>query len=217
MIKFVQNILLLFVLLSCSTPQRYQSSWHEKNSNTPAAFFHKNNKLTLAVSNDNQFLYLEIVSYAPETIQKIKQLGLSLWLSKGATPNKTYGIHYPLPFDNTQGEVALEGFNQQGLAAMSLAAIAPIELQASFLPEAMHYQLKLPLSELQFTTQTVFTVNIASFSLGKQEYLNSLTTAQEIERRLDTYKANPEYLYSKSELVPFFKSFRLAKMPNKNP
>ncbi len=58
---------------------------------------------------------------------------------------------------------------------------------------------------------------MASFAEGKEEYLSGLTTEEEIERRLDKYKANPDYQYNENELLPFFYVFELAKMPNKNP
>lgn len=215
--KLFCNIFCVFFLFSCSAPQHYTSHWHDAKANMPAAYFHQHNAISLTVSNDADFMYLEIASTAPNTIQQIKQLGLSVWLSKGATPRKTYGIHYPLPFDETQAEAALEGFSASSLVAIPLADIAPIKIQASFLPETMSYLLKIPLSELQLNSEAIFTISLSSFALGKQEYLSSLTTAEEIERRLDEYKANPEYQYASHNLAPFFVKFQLAKNPNKNP
>lgn len=215
--KFLSTIFFtVLLLLSCNSPNYYQSQWHSKDLDIPASFFNKNNALTLSISNDETFLYLEVASTFPQTIEKIKKLGLSIWFSKGATPHKKHGIHYPLPYDKIQNEAALEGFSEQELVAIPLKAIAPIQIQASFLPQNMRYQVKLPLSELGFTTQTLFTLSIASFALGKQEYLSSLTTAQEIERRLDEYKATPTQ-FSESNLAPFFVHFQLVKTPNRNP
>lgn len=211
------HIFVILLVLSCTALHHYPAHWHENKIEVPANYFHEENALTLSISNDTKFLYCTVESTSLEKIEQIKHLGMSIWFSKGATPHKTHGIHYPLPYDDTQEQVALEGFSHEALVATDVAVVSPIHINASFFPEKMQYKIKLPLTDLQLTPEAIFTVSIASFALGKQEYLNSLTTAAEIERRLDAYKANPEYLYSKNELVPFFISFQLAKMPNKNP
>lgn len=215
--KLFFYLLGIIFLISCNSSSYYTSQWHTKGDKEPASVFHKENRLSVAVSNDEEYLYLKIESTNPETIQKVKKLGLSVWLSNGENPNKSWGIHYPLPFENTERKAALEGFNQEPLVALPLTAIAPIKIMASFLPEDMKYSIKVPLSELQIDDKGIFTVSLASFSLGKQEYLTGLTTAEEIERRLDEYKANPYENKNKPELIPFFATFQLAKMPNKNP
>lgn len=217
--RFLLNIITLLLLLSCgSTSESYKSAWHEKSSKAPAAVFHKDNELTLAVSNDNSFLYIEIASTSTKTIQQIQELGLSLWISEGKFQKEQHGIHYPLPYENSKGKVALEGFSKASLTALSIEELAPIQIKTS-LPakNAMQYELKIPLSELAIENLDFFTISLASFTRGKEEYLNSLTTAEEIERRLDAYKANPQNTQSRNELIPFFKTFQLAKKPNRNP
>lgn len=215
--KVFRNFFWGLLLFSCgSASQQHQSQWHSTLKDAPAAIFHPENALTLSVSNDVDFLYIEIASTSLRTIEKIQKLGLSIWVNKGVLAHKTHGIHYPLPYENTEGKVALEGFWQEPLVALPLAETAPLQLALSILPKNLLYTLQLPLSELALAPKDKFTVSISSFAAGKQEYLESLTTAEEIERRLDAYKANPQYFYAKNELVPFFTLFELAKKPSKN-
>lgn len=215
--KRLCSIIVFAVLLSaCKAPQYYQSHWHNASAKPVAAVFHQQNDITITVSNNVEYLYIEIESSNTQTIEKIKKLGLSVWLSKGKTPRKTYGIHYPLPYKDASGKAALEGFAQIPLLAMPLSQIAPVTLSASFLLQNMKYKLKIPLTELSLSTESVFTIYLTSFTSGKEEYLSSLTSAQEIERRLDDYKVHPKHFYNTAELTPFFNTFQLAKMPNKN-
>ncbi len=202
---------------ACSSARYYESLWHEEGAKVPAAIFHQENALTLSISNDTTNIYIELSSASKTTIKKMEQLGLSIWLSKGTAPHQTFGIHYPLPYEDTKGKAALEGFPQASLIAVPLKEIKPIQLSATILPENFTYELQIPLSQLGFTQDTEFTVYICSFTAGKEEYLSSLTSAQEIERRLDNYKASPEHFYNANELRPFFHTFRMVKKPNKNP
>ncbi|PVX51736.1 hypothetical protein C7377_0021 [Balneicella halophila] len=216
--RLVYSLPIIFIVMACSsTTSVHQSIWHNNTPKAPASIFHKTNGITLAVSNDSEFLYIDIESTNPQAIDKIRQLGLSVWLSKGANPNKTYGIHHPLPFKNTEDNVALEGFNQAPMVALPINDIDPLKIKSSLLPELMIYSLKVPLTEIDLRNAEIFTISVASFSLGKQEYLSGLTTAEEIERRLNEYKANPNYEEHQPELVPFYNTFQLAKKPNKNP
>ncbi len=213
--RFWTKILVLLCCVGCGTPQFNQAGWHTERRNNPANYFHKRNDITLSVSNDATNLYVEISSYSPATIQKMQELGISLWISKGKSPSKSYGIHYPLPYSDTKGQAALEGFQFANLVAMTLEEIAPIQLQSSFSEDKMVYELRIPFVELDLGLSDVFTIEIRSFANGKQEYLSALSAAEVIERRLDEYKANPVNTYNPNELVPFFETFRLAKMPNK--
>ncbi len=217
-VRQICNLLIICVLCAaCSSTQYYESVWHGKEAKVPAAIFQQENALTLAVSNDTTSVYIILSSTSSETIKKIEQLGLSVWLSEGTSPRQTFGIHYPLPYEDTKEKVALEGFAQASSVAVPLKEIDPIQLSTTILPEDFTYKLQIPFSQLDFTENTRFTVYICSFTAGKEEYLSGLTAAEAIERRLDTYKASPQNSYNTNELKPFFHTFQMAKKPNKNP
>ncbi len=180
------KIVVLLCLVGCGTVPLIQSYWHSANFDLPANFVHQKNELTLSVSNDSTTLYIEIESYSHSTIKKIQDLGLSLWISKGKSPNKTYSIHYPLPYSDTKGQVALEGFAFANLVAMPLSEIAPIQIKNTFTEDAMHYAIRLPLAEIGLLPTDIFTVEVRSFAQGDEEYLSALTAAEAIERTIQT-------------------------------
>ncbi len=214
----VYNFLIVCVLCTaCSSTHYYESVWHGKEAKVPAAIFQQENALTLSVSNDTTAIYITLSSTSAATIKKIEQLGLSVWLSEGASPRQTFGIHYPLPYEDTKGKVALEGFTEASATAIPLKEISPIQLSTTTLSEDFTYKLQIPFSQLDFTENTRFTVHVCSFTAGKEEYLSGLTASEAIERRLDTYKASPQNSYNPNELKPFFHTFQMAKKPNKNP
>lgn len=214
--KIGVQIGVLLCCMGCSSLPLSQAYWHDVDFDKPANFVHKKNELTLSVSNDATTLYVEIGSYSAVTVQKIKHLGLSLWISKGKSPRKNYGIHYPLPYADAKGQVALEGFSIANLVAVPLSEITPIHLKYSFSEDKMNYHIAIPLAELGLNLLDTFTIEVRSFEKGNEEYLSALTAAEAIERRLDEYKANPINTYKSNELIPFFETFKLAKKPNKN-
>ncbi len=214
-IKIYSCIVLTLFLYSCTSIQLHKSLWYKEVQNFPATIFQKENNITLTVSNNETDLFIELFSNSPETIANIKATGLSLWLNKGKNPQKKYGIHYPLPYTDTKDKVALENFSQANLVAIPLSEIAPIQLSATLSTEEMHYNLQIPLTELNLKNTDIFTVQLSSFASGETEYLSSLTTSEEIERRLNEYKAKRDRNYNQNEIIPFFFTFELAKMPNK--
>lgn len=215
--KISYSFLIICILNSCTTPLFYSSQWHGSESNTPISFFHKANKISLSVSNNSTHLFIDILSTDIKTLSKIKKLGLSLWLSKGKKPLRFHGIHYPLPFDNTEGKVALEGFMTEDLVAVPFSAIEPLKISSTLTNQQFHYKITIPLESISLTIETKLTLSLASFTKGKTEQLSGLTSAQAIERRLDEYKAKPQHSHSENEIFPFFTTFTLAKTPNKNP
>ncbi len=217
----MKRIVLYFLLLvfwaSCRITERYKSLWNATSKNAPASVFQQENEMTLKVSNDATTLYIEVASSSEAVVSKIKELGLAMWLSAGTSPRKTFGIYYPLPYKEMENKVVLDGFSYANSVPIPLQEIGQIQIAATFSQEEMLYKVQIPLDEIQLSSTDVFTIQIASFAAGKEEYLSSLTTEQEIERRLDKYKANPDYQHNENELLPFFYVFELAKMPNKNP
>jgi len=103
----VTGILLIFT--SCTPSAILQSNWQAETSpnkpasqHIPAAFFSKDNDLTIKLTNNNTQLYVTIETNNPITVKKIVSLGMGLWIDPQGKSQRIMGINYPLPLDNPQ-------------------------------------------------------------------------------------------------------------------
>lgn len=224
MIRFLFPLILL---ISCSTVAPYSAVWHTSSIEKPDNYFHKENHMALRVDNDSAQLYIKLTALDTATIQKILKQGLSLWISQGKTPKKRYAIHYPLPsfadFSSKEttyfNQMVTEGFYGEDTPVLvELKEVEEIKTQISFDENTFNYHVNIPwaLLSINFEETQYITIEIMSFLRGEMEYTSGMNSAEVIERRLDKYKAIPLYEHNPYELIPFFETFRLAKMPNKN-
>lgn len=224
----IRILLSLILLTACSTASHYNAVWHNQSEEKPDNYFHQKNRITLRVDNDSTQLYIKITALDTATIEKILEQGLSLWINQGQSPKEKYAIHYPLPsFANFSREktthfnrVATEGFYGENIPTLlTLEDIKEIKTQISLDKDIFSYSVYIPwvLLNIDFKKTQYITLEIMSFGRGKTEYMSSMNSDEVIERRLDKYKAIPIYEHNPYELIPFFATFRLAKMPNKTP
>ncbi|MCZ4695811.1 hypothetical protein DWB61_13955 [Ancylomarina euxinus] len=107
---------LLILVSSCSSLPALQSSWNrtssinnsldEKEANV---FFHED-KLTLKLSNDANYLDIIIASNSPLTLNKIYNLGLSVWLDPQGKNKQIFGVNFPLPVEKPYSRTAFQNY-----------------------------------------------------------------------------------------------------------
>lgn len=96
----------LFILsTSCSSLPALQSSWNSNSSiqnsldNVEANIFFPEDEMTLKLSNDKDYLDIIVATNSPATLNKIYNLGLSVWLDPDGSNKKVIGINFPLHID----------------------------------------------------------------------------------------------------------------------
>lgn len=63
-----------------------------------------NDQLDVAVSNDEEFLYLSLITATREVQHQVLRHGLIVWFNAGGKKDKVFGIHYPLGVMGYSGE-----------------------------------------------------------------------------------------------------------------
>jgi len=61
-------------------------------------------QLDVAVSNDDTYLYLSLITATREVQQQVLREGLIVWFNNGGNKDKVFGIHYPLGVMGYRGE-----------------------------------------------------------------------------------------------------------------
>jgi len=111
------SLLGLFVLMSsCSSLPALQSSWNpasfiensleEKEANV----FFPEDELTLKLSNDANYLDVIVATNSPLTLNKIYNLGLSIWLDPQGKNKHILGVNFPLPVEKPYSRTAFKNY-----------------------------------------------------------------------------------------------------------
>ena len=111
-------------------------------------------KLSVGVSNDDEYLYLALVSANRDVQRQIAQQGLIVWLSAGADRKKELGIQYPIgrmneasgppPREEMMRWRSADEAAQEMLIAAALEAVpATIELRRSQAKAGRRVDLKV--------------------------------------------------------------------------
>lgn len=96
---------LLIIASSCSSLPALQSSWNEASSiqnsldGVEANIFFPEDEMTLKLSNDRDYLDIVVATNSPLTLNKIYNLGLSIWLDPQGKNKQVFGVNFPLPVE----------------------------------------------------------------------------------------------------------------------
>ncbi|MGZ2371805.1 hypothetical protein ACXR6G_18660 [Ancylomarina sp. YFZ004] len=107
---------LLILVSSCSSLPALQSSWNRASSiensleEKEANVFFSEDKLTLKLSNDANYLDIIVATNSPLTLNKIYNLGLSIWLDPQGKNKQIFGINFPLPIEKPYSRTAFENY-----------------------------------------------------------------------------------------------------------
>lgn len=128
---------LLILLSSCSSLPALQSSWNNASSlqNTldevEANVFFPEDELTLKLSNDENYLDIIVATNSPLTLNKIYNLGLSIWLDPQGKNKQIFGVNFPLPVEKPYSRTGFKNYISQ---------FKPNELQEEFFDRFQKYE-----------------------------------------------------------------------------
>lgn len=128
---------LLIIGSSCSSLPVLQSSWNTTSSlansleHAEANIFFPEDKLTLKLFNNEDYLDIVLATNSPLTLNKIYNLGLSLWLDPQGKNKAVFGVNFPLaaeiPFSRPAFRSYISKFN-------------PVELQEEYFDRFQKYE-----------------------------------------------------------------------------
>jgi hypothetical protein len=128
-VKIAFFLLFAAALAGCSSSATLVS--HQRPADRQFApdqtVFLKDQKLTVGVQNDNEFLYLQIGIPDRRRQRQVVFQGLTVWLDYQGGEEKRLGIHYPLPGERPFGGERLAG-ERPPADQPDTAALTPITL-----------------------------------------------------------------------------------------
>jgi len=107
---------LLIIVSSCSSLPELQSSWNTNSSidNTlnekQANIFFPEDELTLKLSNNSEYLDIVVATNSPFTLNKIYNLGLSVWLDPQGKNKQVFGVNFPLPVEKPYSRTSFKNY-----------------------------------------------------------------------------------------------------------
>ena len=107
---------LSILVSSCSSLPALQSSWNRASSiensldEKEANVFFPEDELTLKLSNDANYLDLIVATNSPLTLNKIYNLGLSIWLDPQGKNKQIFGVNFPLPVEKPYSRTAFKNY-----------------------------------------------------------------------------------------------------------
>jgi len=111
------SLLGLFILVSsCSSLPALQSSWNRTSSignsleEKEANVFFPEDELSLKLSNNANYLDIIVATNSPLTLNKIYNLGLSIWLDPQGKNKQIFGVNFPLPIEKPYSPTAFKNY-----------------------------------------------------------------------------------------------------------
>lgn len=107
---------LLVLVSSCSSLPALQSTWNSSSSlqnileDVQANIFFSEDELTLKLSNDKSYLDIIVATNSPITLNKIYNLGLSIWLDPLGKNKQVFGVNFPLPIEKPYSPTAFKNY-----------------------------------------------------------------------------------------------------------
>jgi hypothetical protein len=100
-VKLLFILLLAALLTGCSSTATLVSHQRpaDRQFKPDQTFFLQDQKITVGVQNDNEYLYLQITVPDRRKQRQIAFQGLTVWLDYQGGDERRFGIHYPLPGD----------------------------------------------------------------------------------------------------------------------
>jgi len=236
--------ILLIIISSCSGGKFFNSYWNDNNRNdifskSEANFYHASDKISIKVFNNDQFVDIVLETNSPITLQKIYNLGLSVWIDPSGHSKNIYAINYPLPvefpftdksFRQYIKRFSIVEFQEELIDRFQAYETIDTRINESILlstinkDEAVQVHLntnnqvlfssrvRIPIETLYPTTipeKRIISIGIASVNEANEEYYSALSSKEYINKRLDELKAGA--YQNKFELEEWWVNFQLQK------
>ncbi|WP_372751760.1 hypothetical protein [Labilibaculum sp.] len=238
----------LLTINSCSIKNQYTSYWQDQRNfnseiytQTAANFYDSDNKISLKVFNNDEYLDLVIETNSSHTLRKIYNLGLSIWIDSAGKLKNNYAINYPLPgeiqFSEEQFRVYLRQFSltklneefmdrfqnfervnmtKNEITTLHVSENTPTyQFNICTKQEVLFsYHLRISLNELYPKNQTEkeeISIGIANVNDANEVYESSLSSKEYINQRLNALKAG--YNQNPMELSESWVNFKISQQP----
>lgn len=172
-------LLLLLFSFGCGSQLKLNSAWHEPGATANAnqevqgknlTYVEKEN-VSLAFSNDQDFLYITMVTTDRSIMRQFMTLGFTVWFDPDGGTDKTLGIRFPIGmrergftmrgreengdqaamranFEQSLTEFEIIRSGQKEPERMYTKAAAGLKLKADVLENKLVYELQVPLKKL---------------------------------------------------------------------
>ncbi|UCE40148.1 MAG: hypothetical protein JSV17_11855 [Candidatus Aminicenantes bacterium] len=172
--------LALFTLVGCST-LKLESTWKDRDITLDgkggewlgAKYYFEDSAISVGLINDEQYLYVSMMTENPMIRAQIMRQGLTIWLDPDGGKNKTFGIKFPLgkrgeeqegermdppammdemireeimqKLQESMTELEILGRDEKVLAKMDIEDTKGIEVKMRNVGGTFVYELKVPL------------------------------------------------------------------------
>ncbi len=109
-------IAILMLTASCASLPSLQSSWsnegtvHNCLGDKEANIFFPEDELVLKLSNDKDYLDIVVETNSALTLNRIYNLGLSIWLDPQGKNSRVFGVNFPLPVEKPYSRIAFQDY-----------------------------------------------------------------------------------------------------------
>ena len=235
----------LFTLNSCAVKDQVSSYWvDESNFNseiysiTEANLYNPQDQISIKFFNNDQYIDIILETNSPNTLRKIYNLGLSVWIDSKAKLRNKFAINFPMPtefpfseekFTNYLSQFSLTEINEEFMDRFQVYEVVNTKknesLSISTLQEDDTYQVKLSsknevlfsyhlrvlVSELyseKLSGDEIIGIGIASINVADEEYYSTLSSKEYINKRMERLKAGTNK--NPYELAEWWANFKLS-------
>lgn len=245
--RFLKLIFLIssIAIGSCTVTSNFSSKWQEDisfnseiYSKTEAIYYQPKDAISLKIFNNKQYIDIILETNSANTLRKIYNLGLSIWIDSEGKLQNSYAINFPMPsrlmytnsdFRKYLDQFSMVEFNEELLDRfqtyevlntktnenISMSTLQPednYKLKLSTKEEVLFsYHVRVQLKELfadEINGTENISVGIASINEANEAYFSSLTSKEYINKRLDRLKAGTDE--NPHELTEWWTNFKLV-------
>ncbi|WP_461636566.1 hypothetical protein [Labilibaculum euxinus] len=235
----------LFTLISCTVKNQISTYWqNERNFNseiystTEANYYNAEDQISVKVFNNDKFIDIILETNSTNTLRKIYNLGLSIWIDPEAKLQNNFAINFPMPaefpfteekFENYLSRFSLTELNEEFWDRFQLFEVVNAKknesLSISTLQEDDTYQVKLSsknevlfsyhlriaMSEFyskNLSGNEIIGIGVASINEANEEYYSALSSKEYINKRMEKLKAGTNQ--NPYELAEWWVKFKLS-------
>ncbi|PKQ61400.1 hypothetical protein BZG02_15710 [Labilibaculum filiforme] len=251
MSRFIPLVFLasLFIFNSCAVKNQLSSYWQKNenfNSETYAVkeanYYSPDDRISIKLFNNNQFIDIVLETNSTNTLRKIYNLGLSVWIDSKAKLQNNFAINYPMPSEFPYSEEKFKAY---------LSRFSLVELNEEFLDRFQEYEvvntkrnetitistlqnddtyqvklisknevlfsyhIRIPMNEFYSEAgaeNKIIGIGISSINEANEVYHSALSSKEYISKRMERLKAGTNQ--NPYELSEWWVNFKLSTEEN---
>ncbi len=242
------SVLFLFLLIlqvGCQPQKQFHCYWNNSSgnrletvNNQGAILYQPADKFTVKVFNNAKNIDVVLATNSPATLQKIYNLGLSVWFDPNGKQRNVFGVNFPMPvaspFTNSEFATYLQRFDNLKLQQEFTDKFTIFETIDTRTQEHTNYntlmnnnnvrvnittsnqllfkyRLTIPLELIYddiIPEKVVLSIGVTNVNEADKEYYSALSSKQVIQQNLDKLKVNNDK--NRQELEEWWNNFVLA-------